>query len=50
MWASVNKGRTYDSVDWTKFIVEDDDDDEDEEEEEEGEEGEEGEEEEDDDE
>ena len=34
MWASVNNGRTYDSVDWTKFIVEDDDDDEDEEEEE----------------
>merc|ERR1712071_695573 len=38
-WNSANKGRTYDSVDWTKFIVEDDDDDEDEEEEEEEEEG-----------
>jgi len=29
MWASVNKGRTYDTIDWSKFAVEDDDDDED---------------------
>eukprot|EP00551_Chaetoceros_affinis_P001623 CAMPEP_0203638328 /NCGR_PEP_ID=MMETSP0088-20131115/4384_1 /ASSEMBLY_ACC=CAM_ASM_001087 /TAXON_ID=426623 /ORGANISM="Chaetoceros affinis, Strain CCMP159" /LENGTH=136 /DNA_ID=CAMNT_0050492937 /DNA_START=54 /DNA_END=464 /DNA_ORIENTATION=- len=35
LWASVNSGRTYDSVDWTKFKVEDDDDDEDDEEDEE---------------
>ena len=47
-WNSVNKGRTYDSVDWSKFIVEDDDDDdddedEDDEEEEEEEDSEEGE-------
>eukprot|EP01083_Nonionella_stella_P152997 491017_1 len=34
LWASVNAGRTYDSVDWTKFIVEDDDDDDDEDEDE----------------
>ena len=27
LWNSVNSGRTYESVDWTKFIVEDDDDD-----------------------
>jgi hypothetical protein len=38
VWASVNKGRTYDTVDWTKFIVDDDDDDDDDEEEEEEEE------------
>ena len=40
LWASVNSGRTYDQVDWQKFVVkeEDDDDEEDEEEEEEGEE------------
>jgi hypothetical protein len=32
MWASVNKGRTYDTVDWSKFVVEDDDDDDEEDE------------------
>ena len=31
-WNSVNHGRTYESVDWSKFVVEDDDDDEDEDE------------------
>ena len=47
LWSSVNKGRTYDSIDWSKFVVDDDDDDdeddddEDEEEEEEEEEDEE---------
>jgi hypothetical protein len=34
VWASVNSGRTFDSVDWTKFVVEDDDEDEDDEDEE----------------
>jgi len=33
LWNSVNKGRTYDSVDWSKFVVEDEDEEEDEEEE-----------------
>ena len=41
LWSSVNSGRTYDQIDWTKFKVEDDDDDDDDEddedEEEEGE-------------
>jgi hypothetical protein len=37
-WASANKGKTYESVDWSKFVVEDDDDDDEEEEEEEEEE------------
>jgi len=36
-WNSVNHGRTYDSVDWTKFIVEDDDDDDDDDDEDEDE-------------
>eukprot|EP00979_Chaetoceros_neogracilis_P000501 scaffold116_cov235-Chaetoceros_neogracile.AAC.1 len=56
MWASVNKGRTYDTVDWSKFVVEDDDDDDEEDEDddeggddEDGEEGEKEDEEEDDD-
>jgi hypothetical protein len=35
LWNSVNKGRTYETVDWTKFIVEDDDDEDEEEEDEE---------------
>ena len=35
LWNSANKGRTYDSVDWSKFVVEDDDDEEEEEEDEE---------------
>ena len=35
IWDSVNKGKTFETVDWTKFVVEDDDDDEEEEEEEE---------------
>ena len=40
LWSSANKGRTYDSVDWTKFVVEDDEDeDEDEDEDDEEEEG-----------
>ena len=47
-WNSVNSGRTYESVDWSKFIVEDDED-EDEEEEEEEDDDEEGEEDEDED-
>lgn len=39
VWASVNKGRTFDTVDWSKFVVEDDEeDDEDEEEDDEEEE------------
>mmetsp|Transcript_23497 Transcript_23497/g.32811 ORF Transcript_23497/g.32811 Transcript_23497/m.32811 type:complete len:117 (+) Transcript_23497:105-455(+) len=38
IWKSVNKGKTYETVDWTKFAVEDDDDDEDDDEEEEEEE------------
>ena len=38
VWNSVNAGRTFETVDWTKFVSDDDDDDEDEEEEEEGEE------------
>lgn len=39
LWSAANSGRTYESVDWTKFIVEDDDD-EDEDEDEDDEEGE----------
>ena len=41
VWNTVNAGRTFDSVDWSKFATEDDDDDEedDEEEDEEEEEG-----------
>ncbi len=38
LWGSVNKGRTYETVDWTKFIVEDDDDDDDDDDEDEEEE------------
>jgi len=34
LWNSVNSGRTYESVDWSKFVVEDDDDDDDEDEDE----------------
>lgn len=34
LWNSVNRGRTYESVDWSKFVVEDDDKEEDEEEDE----------------
>ena len=33
LWSAANRGRLYESVDWTKFIVEDDDDDEDDDEE-----------------
>ena len=32
LWSAANSGRTYESVDWTKFIVEDDDDEDDEDE------------------
>ena len=28
VWAASNKGKTFDSVDWTKFIVEDDEEEE----------------------
>ena len=35
VWNSVNAGRTFETVDWTKFKSDDDDEDEDEEEEEE---------------
>jgi len=35
LWNSANKGKTYDSVDWTKFVVEEDDDEEDEDDDEE---------------
>ena len=41
VWNTVNKGRTYETVDWSKFAS-DDDDDEDEEDEDEDEEEEEG--------
>jgi len=36
LWNSINHGKTYETTDWSKFVVEDDDDDEDEDEEEEG--------------
>lgn len=40
VWNTVNAGRTFDTVDWSKFATDDDDDEEeDEEEEEEEEEG-----------
>ncbi len=39
MWNSVNSGRTYEQVDWQKFVVADDDDDDEDDEEEEEEEG-----------
>ena len=29
LWSAANSGRLYESVDWTKFVVEDDDDDDD---------------------
>ncbi len=35
VWNTVNSGRTFDSVDWSKFKTDDDDDDEEEDEEEE---------------
>ena len=38
LWNSVNKGRTYETVDWTKFVVEDEEDEEEEEDDEEEEE------------
>eukprot|EP00545_Synedropsis_sp_CCMP1620_P002402 CAMPEP_0119005644 /NCGR_PEP_ID=MMETSP1176-20130426/1842_1 /TAXON_ID=265551 /ORGANISM="Synedropsis recta cf, Strain CCMP1620" /LENGTH=112 /DNA_ID=CAMNT_0006957479 /DNA_START=41 /DNA_END=379 /DNA_ORIENTATION=- len=34
VWNSVNHGKTYATVDWSKFVVEDDDDDEEDEDEE----------------
>mmetsp|Transcript_32448 Transcript_32448/g.48918 ORF Transcript_32448/g.48918 Transcript_32448/m.48918 type:complete len:120 (-) Transcript_32448:181-540(-) len=39
VWNSINRGRTYESIDWSKFASEDDDDDEDDEEEDEDEDG-----------
>ena len=36
LWSAANRGRLYESVDWTKFIVEDDDDDDDDDDEEDG--------------
>ena len=39
IWAMSNSGRTYDTVDWSKFATEDDDDEDEDEEEEEEEEG-----------
>lgn len=30
LWSSANKGRTYESVDWSKFVVDEDEDDDDE--------------------
>lgn len=45
VWNSVNNGRTFETVDWSKFATDDDDEDEDEDEEEEDEEEEEEEEE-----
>jgi hypothetical protein len=34
IWNSANKGKTYETVDWSKFVVEDDDDDDEDDEEE----------------
>ena len=42
LWSSANSGRLYESVDWTKFVVEDDDDDDEDDEEDEDEDEEEG--------
>ena len=42
LWSSANSGRLYESVDWTKFVVEDDDEDDDDDEEDEDEDEEEG--------
>lgn len=42
LWSSANSGRLYESVDWTKFVVEDDDDDEDDDDEDEDDDEEEG--------
>uniref|UniRef100_A0A7S1YXE8 Uncharacterized protein n=1 Tax=Trieres chinensis TaxID=1514140 RepID=A0A7S1YXE8_TRICV len=39
LWNSVNKGRTYDSVDWTKFKTDEDEDEDEEEDEDEDEDG-----------
>ena len=38
LWSAANSGRLYESVDWTKFVVEDDDDEDDDEDEDEDEE------------
>mmetsp|Transcript_6533 Transcript_6533/g.7469 ORF Transcript_6533/g.7469 Transcript_6533/m.7469 type:complete len:132 (+) Transcript_6533:113-508(+) len=43
IWNSVNQGKTYESTDWSKFVVADDDDDDDDEDDEDGDEEEEGE-------
>ena len=50
VWNTVNAGRTFDTVDWSKFATDDDEDDEEEEDEEEEEEEEEGDDDDDDDE
>ena len=42
LWSAANSGRLYESVDWTKFVVEDDDDDDEDDDEDEDEDEEEG--------